>query len=363
MVYKLVLENLKHRPVRTLLSVLAIGLGVTMILTLVGVGEGMMADQRKRQKAVGADIIVRAPGTSALTAGSMSMNAKLVDYVAKQPHVAVATGTGIVPVSQFVSLTGINYEEFEKMSGGVQFLAGRRYQQPNEIIVDEVYAREKNLSPGSSVKLANLDWVVSGVFRSGMMTRIMLPLGVLQDKTSNPDKISMIYVKLDDAKNTKLVIDALKQELPDYPIYSIEELMSLYSVDNIPELRAFIRVVVSLAVVFGFLVVFLTMYTAILERTREIGILKSLGAGPGYILGIMLRETVLLGLSGCVAGILLSYGTRWLIGRLIPTFGQAIVYSWWPIASGITLAGAILGVLYPAMKAARQDTLASLNYD
>ena len=55
--------------------------------------------------------------------------------------------------------------------------------------------------------------------------------------------------------------------------------------------------------VIGFLVVFLSMYTAVLERTREIGILKALGASPGYILGMLLRETVLLAIAGSIAGI------------------------------------------------------------
>ncbi len=89
--------------------------------------------------------------------------------------------------------------------------------------------------------------------------------------------------------------------------------MSLVSVDSIPLLKNFTHVVIGLAVIVGFLVVFLSMYTAVLERTREIGILKALGASPGYILGMLLRETTLLAVAGSIAGILMSYGTRWLM--------------------------------------------------
>jgi putative ABC transport system permease protein len=89
-----------------------------------------------------------------------------------------------------------------------------------------------------------------------------------------------------------------------------------------------------------------------------------LGAGQNYVLGILLRETVLLAAIGSLMGILMSYGTRWLIATFIPaSMTQAIVYQWWPIASAITMGGALLGVLYPALKAARQDALESLSYD
>src|SRR5690606_21814913 len=112
------------------------------------------------------------------------------------------------------------------------------------------------------------------------------------------------------------------------------------------------------------LVVFLTMHTAVLERTREIGILKSLGATQAYILGILVREALALGLLGSIMGILFSFVTRWVIDTLIPATMQAsIVPGWWPRAVAITLAGALLGALYPAIKASRQDALESLSYD
>jgi len=110
-------------------------------------------------------------------------------------------------------------------------------------------------------------------------------------------------------------------------------------------------------------VVFLSMYTAVLERTREIGILKALGASPGYILGILVRETILLAVAGTVAGILMSYGTRALMQVMAPTMTQVIVPDWWPWAALISLVGSLIGALYPGLKAARQDAIEALAYD
>lgn len=364
MVYKLVIENLKHRPVRTLLSALAIGLGVTMMLTLVGLGEGMMDDQQKRARGVGADVVIRPPGSSVIGLSSAPINEKLLDYVRAQKHVTLATGTVIHGLGGVSTITGVNFDELESMGGGFVFRSGRRFQDEREVIIDEFYAREKKLETGSKLHILNGDWRVAGVFRGGKLARLMVGKKVLQEATSNTGKVSVIYVKLDDPANTKEVIAALKKDLVDYPIYSMEELVSQFSVSNVPELTTFIGVVVTLSVLFGFLVVFLAMYTAVLERTREIGILKALGADAAYILGILMRETMLLALLGSAMGIAMSYGTRWLIATFIPaSMVQAIVYSWWPIASGVTLIGAILGVMYPAVRAARQDALESLSYD
>ena len=192
----------------------------------------------------------------------------------------------------------------------------------------------------------------------------MVELPVLQELTANTGKISFIYVKLEDRKYLDATIAALKQKLPDNPIYSLDEFLSMFSVNNIPGLNAFITVIVALAVAFGFLIVFLAMYTAVLERTREIGILKALGATPGYVLNVLLRETLLLALIGTGLGILFTYGTRFVIMARYPaTLTQVIVPDWWPIALVTAVLGAILGAFYPGLKAAKQDAVEALSYE
>jgi putative ABC transport system permease protein len=135
-------------------------------------------------------------------------------------------------------------------------------------------------------------------------------------------------------------------------------------VSSVPGLSAFIGVIIGLSVVVGFLVVFLSMYTAVLERTREIGILKALGASAAYVLNIILRETAVLALIGSVLGVGFSYLTRWLIVALVPaSLTQVIVPLWWPIAGGIAMVGALLGSAYPGWRAARQDPIEALSYE
>jgi len=144
----------------------------------------------------------------------------------------------------------------------------------------------------------------------------------------------------------------------------MEELTSMYSVSNIGMLKDFIGVVIGVAVIVGFIVVFMAMYTAVLERTREIGIIKAVGGGSGLVLNILLRETLLLALLGTVLGIVLTYGTQWMMQHSVPaSLVQETVYYWWPIAGAIAIVGAMLGAVVPGIKAVQQDVTEALSYE
>jgi putative ABC transport system permease protein len=361
---RLVIENLKHRPVRTALSILAIGVEVTMMLTVVGLSEGMLEDSARRARGSGADVWVRPPGSAAIGLSSAPMPEAILDFFRKQPHVVIATGSVTHPIGGVNTITGLDFEEFSRMAGGFKFLEGGPFQGPDDVIVDERYARQENLRAGGTLHVMNRDWHVRGVVEPGKLARIIVPLTTLQDLTGNSGKLTQAYLKLDDPANTGKVIDSLKTRLKDYQIYSIEEFTSLFSVSNVPGLNAFISVIIGLSVVVGFLVVFLSLYTAVLERTREVGILKSLGASPAYILNILLRETALLTVAGSILGIFLTFGTRWAVMTFIPaSLTQKTVPEWWPIAAGIALAGALFGAAYPGWKAANQDAIEALAYE
>jgi len=332
-----------------------------MILTLVGLSHGMLQDLTRRSQGSGGDIWVRPPDSSLLsTSGKMPEG--LVKLVRSMPHVAFATGTLIQPVSALEYITGITLDEFNRLSGGFQYLEGGPWKQPDDILIDDVEARSKGLHAGDTIDLGR-KWHVAGVVASGKLSRMFVDIATLQHLYPPSGYISNLYVKADNSTNIDAVFDALEQKLDGYKLYKMQEITSLYSVDNIPLLKPFTTVVIAIAAIVGFLMVFLSMYTAVLERTREIGILKALGASPGYILGALLRETVLLAVAGSLLGIAMSFGTKWLMDTFAPTLPAAIVQDWWAIAGLIALAGALIGAIYPGLKAARQDPIEALAYD
>ena len=348
---------------RTLLSVVAIAIQVTMVLTLVGLSNGMLEEQQRRSRGVGADIVVRAPGSSIIsTAGTFT--ARMLPFVASQPHITAATGVLIKQTGFLDTVTGIDPPGFNRLNGGFRFLQGTPFQGPNDVIIDNYYAREHNLHVGNSIQMLGQSWRISGIVEQGMLARVVVPLDRLQELAASSNQLTIVYAKVDDPRNIHPVIESLRQRLKDYPIYAMEEYASLFSVNSIPMLKEFIYVVIGLGVLVGFLVVFLSMYTAVLERTREIGILKALGASPFYIVNILLRETFVLAVIGSIIGICLTFGTKWVINSVVHgSLIQATVPLWWPIAAGIAIGGALLGATYPGLKAARQNAIEALSYE
>jgi putative ABC transport system permease protein len=363
LISKLVLENLKNKPIRSLLSVLLIAVPVTLILTLVGLSRGMLEDAQKRTRAIGADLVVRAPGSSLISPGEMPQ--AVVGALEKVPHVKLATGV-LNHLIQGVTLgaAGVDLPALTQLSGGVNLREGTVFQGPDDVMVDEYYASEKGLHAGDYTNLIlNHKFRVSGVYANGMAAHVMVPLKTLQDLTNNKNKVTQVYVKLDNPANTASV---LKNDpaWSAYPALSMDELVALYSMNNMPGLNAFVWVIVGVGVVIGFAVMCLSMYMVVLQRTREIGILKSLGGSNGFILTLILIEALIMAIAGTAFGIGMSYGALWLIRALVPASIQmVIVYEWWPIALGITLIGTGLGALYPGLAAAHHDPIEALAYE
>jgi putative ABC transport system permease protein len=367
MINKLVIENLKDRWFRTLLAALVVGVQVMSILTLIGLSRGLLQSSAERARGSGADIFLKPDTQGSFSLSSGQLNEAFVPFVQKQPHVAQAVGVLSTPVELITTLNGVDFPAFAKLSGGFHFIAGGPPTGPDDLIVDSAYARQNKLHVGQTVKLLNHNWRLTGIVEGGVLGRLVVPLTTLQRLTgnSNPQRISEILVKLDNPARTDEEVAHLNDLLKgNLRAISVGDFVAQFNVNNIPALRAFIYVITVIAVVVGFLVVFLSMYTAVVERTREIGILKALGAKPLTILDILVREALLLAIAGCILGIALSFVARVIVTALMPV-SLAVVNTpdWWPISAAIAVGGALLGAAYPGLKAARQDAIEALAYE
>jgi putative ABC transport system permease protein len=367
MMNRMIVANLTRRPVRSLISVVAVTLEVTLILLIVGLALGLLRDSRQRQAGIGADVVVMPPGSSfivGLTGAPMPM--KVGDILAKLPHVAE-----VAPVVTTVStagtlelIAGIELSSYEKLSGPFQFVAGRPFEAPDECMIDDVSARARHIKVGDTIEILTHPFRVAGIVEPGKGARKFLEIGALQDLIGAQNKATIFYLKLDDPSNADAVVEEIKQVpgMERYVATSMAYYLSMMTTNRYPGVSEFIDFVIAISVIIGFLVIFQSMYTAVIERTREIGILKAMGASKLYIVNVILRETVLLTLVGIFAGILFSLLARAGIdGRT--TLPVVVTGGWILRTAAIAIVGAVLGALYPAYKAAQKDPIDALAYE
>ena len=172
--------------------------------------------------------------------------------------------------------------------------------------MDDVYARAKKVKVGQYLHILEHDFHVAGIVEHGKGARLFVLMSTLQEMAGAHDKASVFFIKCDRSDHTPAVSEDVRGLLPHYEVRPLKDYISLMTSSNLPGLGAFINVMIGIAVAIGFLVIFLSMYTTIIERTREIGVLKSLGASKTYIVEIILSETTLL----CVAGVLVRRGAQ-----------------------------------------------------
>jgi len=249
--------------------------------------------------------------------------------------------------------------------GGFRFLEGGPFQGPNDVITDDIYAYGKGKHVGSEVEIMNHTFRICGIVEHGQGARKFVPLATLQELIGGQGKASVFYLKADRPQNAELVVQEIHAVpgMEQYVVRSMREYLSMMTPENIPGLASFITVVIGVAVVVSFIVLFQSMYTAVLERTREIGVLKSLGASKLYVVNVILRETLLLAIAGAGTGIGVSFAAKSAILSRFPTLPIQIQPHWIGYATGIAIVGALLGALYPALKAAQKDPIDAIAYE
>ena len=364
---KIVIANLVHRPLRSLISMSAIALEVTLILLVVALFYGILNGSKESQVGVGADLMVMPPGSSALVGMSGApISVKVGDVLRKAPHVTVAA-----PVIWWFTqkpveiIYGIDLASYDALTPAFRYLSGGPFQESYDVIVDDYFAGMNGKKVGDSIEILNHQFRICGIVPHGKGGRKFLPLATMQDLLGAEGRASAFYVKLDDPANAGRVEKEIQQVpgMENYAVRSMQEYLSMMTPDNLPGFQTAIRIVIAVAVIVGFLVIFQSMYTAVMERTREIGILKSLGASKLYIINVVLRETALLAIFGIVAGVLIS-----LVARRAIMFERPVLRLFWSNqwvlrATLIALAGALAGALYPAFKAAGKDPIEALAYE
>jgi len=363
--HSLVAANILSRPTRTLISILAVGTGVILMLIIGGITTGTLNDYLNRTMSVGADFILQPSGSTVFYAfSSAALPIKLADKLRETPGVgAVAPVLAKFSSADFGLVFGIDLATYDQFPGRLEILEGRNSLQGNEVIVDDLYAMSHKVSPGMTVEILGRKFTISAICRRGSVVRVFVPLPTLQQMNGTEDKVTIMFIKAAPGADVESVFRELHRAYPGLALVRTTDPSVLLADTRMPGLKEFRLTVVTVSMLISFMVILLAMYTTIFERTREIGILKSMGASKAFIVGLILRESVIISLLGIAFGVGASLIIRKLITTAFPTLQVDMTFVEVLRGSLLGLLGGTLGALYPAYKAARMDPVQALSYE
>jgi putative ABC transport system permease protein len=361
--------NVMHRKTRTAVSVLAVAMEVAMVMILVGLANGTLGEIADRLQNVGADVLFQPPDASLIlgaTSAVMPMQyidiMKTVDGVVEVTPVLNWLVAQIKGESRAVNLWAVDYPSFARISGGFDMVDGRPLAEPNDLVMDTILADATGMKVGDVLPMINRNFKLVGIARAGAGGRLYARIQDVQEAIGTPGKASFFLVKGRSATEAENLARALQDRFKGHKITPVAQVSKVMQ-QNATGLKQFKEALTGMAVVISFLVVLLAMYTTIIERTREIGILRAMGASQTKVVQLVIAESFLICLGGVVLGILFAVGARWFMPRVFPTLTVQLTREWALIASALGLAGGLLGSLYPAWKAARLDPVQALNFE
>ena len=363
----LVTANIRQRPIRSLVSIAGVALGVALVMLFTGLARGMSNDLQRRSSNVRAEIIFTRPGSGDnLTTSTANLSTKYAEELERIEGVEAA-----VPVISYIyqggrgfgfeQVEGVDWAPFAHMNA-MQIVEGRAPEQADEVVIDATKASNNKVGVGGIVKIfGDKPYRVTGIYAPESGARIKMSLAAMQEVLEATGKCTWILVKCKEGAGEVEVAKRINQTLPGNKIQFTRDVFTSIE-KRIPYLNLFLRVLVGLGAIVSALVVMLAMYTTITERTREIGILKAMGASRGYIIGVIEKEAILISTLGLIVGFAVALSAGMMIHR---TYGLIFEYGWaWALTSAaIGLFGGALGALYPAIRAANLDPVSALAYD
>ena len=362
----LVLSNIAHRPARTAVSILGTGVGVLLIVFTVGLAHGLLHERGRRESNIGAEIMIRASGSISLGGGDQfRLPASHAAELATIPGVRAATAIGQAfdkSDSGFGQrlIDGIQYDEYANIAH-ITIREGRKLESGDEAIVDPEWKDRRKVNIGDTVELFKRPFKIVGVYEPPGGGRIKIPLKTMQEQEGAENKASAILVACVEPAKQDEVAARILERFPGDQLIFTRDLPEIYA-SGVPALNVFIKVVVGVAAAISVLVILLAMYTTVTERTRQIGILKSLGMSKTSIAWVIEQEAIIVSVLGVVVGVLLTLLAQLIVERTT-SLTIDIETRWVIIALAVGLLGGSLGALYPALRAARQDAVEALSYE
>ena len=361
-------QSLWQRSARTFLTLSAIGITVGSIMALEGIVRGMASAMVQITTGSGAEIMVRERDAAA--SNLSSIDERVAGRIAILPGVSQVSRMVFTAITlpedgslfmlQGYALKEAGIERFPIVEGDP--LTGNR-----QVILGRIMANSLNQRVGDTIELNGKRFRIVGIFETGVSWEEIGGVVTLRDAQSiigKPGKVSMLAVNVTDPSKAADLVGQINQRLP----VVLADLTGEF-VEQLPDMQ-YTNVIMGgisiLAIFVGGLAVLNTMLMAVMERTREIGVLRALGWNKTRVLGLIMREALILGILGGIGGVGIALALAGLMQQ-IPGMGQAIDPVWsldiFLKASLFALLLGLLGGIYPAYRATQMQPTEALYYE
>jgi putative ABC transport system permease protein len=353
--FEIAIKSLMHRQLRSWLTIIGIVIGVAAIVSLISIGQGMQDAIDEQFEKVGSNRIIISPGGFALgPAGGEISTAKLtkddVDFINGIRGVRAAFGVvfqtakiRIDSETKLLSVYGtptdrdaqaeiekIGFFEIEK---GRQLDNGDRYAAVlgNRIAYE---AFEDDLKIGDRIKIEDIPFTVVGIQKlagTGIHdVLVRIPEDVAREMFDKPDEVSSIFATARDGFDVEEVAKTIEEKLrqrrdveegeEDFTVQTAEQTIESFKT-ILGVVQTVLAGIAAISLLVGGIGIMTTMYTSVIERTKDIGIMKAVGARNSHILTLFLIESGLIGTAGGVLGLLLGLGMAKTAEIIVQYFG------------------------------------------
>ncbi|MGD8450343.1 MAG: ABC transporter permease [Phycisphaerae bacterium] len=405
--------NLMHHKLRTALSALAVGLGITLMLVSKGLANGSIAEVNDRLQSVNAELVVLPAQDNIIFTNGAPFPGVFERHIARLADEQGPLAANVIPVffgqvkmaGQQQRVFGVDPAQMKLFLGPRRVLAGKAFDrapllaakvaarnQPTDEIVraeplpdedladgleliiddrlrsagfaDPATGEHRPYALGDEIRLMGRAFRIVGVVEAGVAGRVFAPLQTLREMLNGGDPwSSMFFIQLRPGLDPARAADAFQATLGSEARVELKTEYGRLLHESFAQINTYMTATSGLALVVCFLFILLTMYTMVVERTREIGILKSLGMTRWDLLRLSLHEALIVSGGGVAIGIGLAFAAKWGIGVARPLLTVDLSAGLLLVAVALGVVGGALSAAYPGYRAARLEPAVALSYE
>ncbi len=360
------LRDVLRQPVRTLLTVVGIGIAMLAIVLLGAMGEGMLDAMSGMAGGMGAQLIGIEAGASV---DLSKIDEGTVRRMATLPGVRAAEGflTGYVALGDLPFFIVFGYPPRGLAIREFRIVEGEPLTTNRQILLGRVAAENLDRGVGQTVRIFERAFKVVGIYETGLPFQDGGSVVTLRDAQAlfgQPGKVSFMGVWLEEAERADRVARQIEARYPEVSLSKASAFAE--DLTDMQMMRSSTWAIAAMALIVGGLGMTNTMVMSVIERTREIGVLRALGWQQAHVVWMIVRESIALSLLGSAAGIAIGTGLGLALNAL-PFLQGFIRLTYTPgllaQALGTALVLGVIGGAYPAWRAARLQPVEALRYE